>query len=74
MTMHWIWAAVAAGCIWHGAQILWVAPTPSQFVRPRPQREPGSAAAFQLFWLDQYAWIGIALVLLGVAIGWWGWQ
>jgi len=66
-----LWLAVAAGCIWHGAQIVWVAPVPSQFAKDKPQFEKGSAEAFQMFWLDQYAWIGISLVLIGVLIGAW---
>ena len=60
--------ALALGCIWHGAQIVWAAPTPSQLRKEKPQVEPGSERAFQVFWLDQYAWTGIGLVLLGVAI------
>ncbi len=62
--------AVAVGCLWHGAQIVWVAPTPSQFTRSEDSPKPaaGTPAAFQVFWLDQYAWIGIALILLGVVL------
>jgi hypothetical protein len=62
------WVLVGAGLIWHGAQIIWVAPTPTQFLRQKPVVEPGSAQAFQVFWLDQYGWIGIVLTLAGVAI------
>lgn len=57
--------AIGVGCIWHGAQIVWVAPTPRQFRKDKPQVEPGSPEAFQMFWLDQYAWIGISLCSLG---------
>lgn len=68
-----IWFAIAAGCIWHGAQIVWVAPAlPSQLRKDKPEVEKGSAAAFNLFWIDQYAWIGISLCALGVCIGLWG--
>ena len=66
-----IWLAVAAGCIWHGAQIVWVAPTPTQLAREKPQMEKGTPQAFQVFWLDQYAWIGIGLVIIGLALGAW---
>jgi len=67
-----LWFAVALGCIWHGAQIVWVAPAlPSQFYREKPDVDKGSAAAFNLFWIDQYAWIGIALCALGVCIVLW---
>ena len=60
--------AAGLGSIWHGAQIVWVAPRPSQFVKNKPELEPGSARAFQRFWLDQYAWIGFALIAIGIAL------
>lgn len=61
-----VFVAIGLGLIWHGAQIIWVAPTASQFKKDLPVLEPGSDAAFNRFWLDQYAWIGIGLVALGV--------
>jgi hypothetical protein len=64
-----VWLVVAAGCIWHGAQIIWVAPTPTQLRKHKPVLAKGSSQAFQVFWLDQYAWIGICLVLLGLILG-----
>ena len=63
-----IWLAVGAGCIWHGAQIVWVAPVPTQFDKNHVKPEPGSPQAFQVFWLDQYAWIGISLVVIGIVV------
>ena len=60
-----IWLAIGAGCIWHGAQIVWVAPWPT---KSEQKPEPGSAAAFQVFWLKQYAWIGISLAVLGMLL------
>ena len=63
---------IGAGLVWHGVQIVWVAPTPSQFRSDAPQVEKGSPAAFQVFWLDQYAWIGISLAALGVILFGWG--
>jgi hypothetical protein len=60
--------ALGAGCIWHGIQIVWVAPTASQLRSEKPPVVPGSPQAFQLFWLDQYAWIGIALSALGLVL------
>ena len=63
-----MWLALAAGCIWHGAQVVWVAPTPTQFRKDKPDVEKGTPQAFQVFWLDQYAWIGITLVLLGALL------
>ena len=71
--MSLIWFALGAGCIWHGALVVWVAPTPSQFLQDKPQLEKGSPQAFQVFWLDQYAWMGISLVVLGIGslvLGW----
>jgi len=62
-----IWLAIGAGCIWHGLQIVWVAPTPTQFKKDKPAVEKGSPQAFMVFWLDQYAWIGISLAVIGVA-------
>ncbi len=60
--------AVGLGFIWHGVQIIWVAPTPSQLKRGPPEFEPGSAGAFNRFWIDQYAWIGIGLTVLGLGL------
>jgi len=65
-----IWFAIAAGCIWHGAQIIWVAPAlPTQLRKDKPVVEKGSMAAFNVFWIDQYAWIGIVLCAVGAGIG-----
>lgn len=72
--MSFVWIVLGAGCIFHGALVVWVAPTPSQLLRDKPQLEKGSAQAFQVFWLDQYAWMGVGLMVLGVVsllIGWW---
>ncbi len=65
--MSIILLSLGAGCLWHGLQVVWVAPTPSQFRKDGAvASEPrDAAAAFQIFWLDQYAWIGISLTLLG---------
>ena len=71
--MSLIWFALGLGCIWHGALVVWVAPTPSQFVKNKPQLEKGSPQAFQVFWLDQYAWMGITLVLIGLLCLLTGW-
>ena len=71
MDLQFFWVALAAGCIWHGLQVVWVAPTPSVFRKEKPVVEKGTPQAFQLFWLDQYAWIGIFLVLGGALIVLW---
>lgn len=59
---------VGLGALWLGAQIIWVAPLPRQLRRGEvPTAEKGSAAAFGLFWIDQYGWIGITLAVAGAA-------
>ncbi len=60
--------AIGLGLVWHGSQIVWVAPRPSLLDKSRPELEAGSAAAFNRFWLDQYAWIGFGLVVIGVVV------
>ena len=69
--MDLVLLALGLGCVWHGAQIIWVAPTPRLLQRDldkqnRQDKEVDPARAFQIFWLDQYAWLGIALTVLGV--------
>lgn len=55
------------GCLWLGGQILWVAPLPRQLRRgPSASAPRGSDQAFQLFWIDQYGWIGIGLCAIGL--------
>ena len=71
--MNWLMIA-GLGLLWLGTQIVWVAPVPTQ-LRPAAadKPEPGSAAAFNVFWLDQYAWIGITLCVAGsllLLVGW----
>ncbi|MEM9622098.1 MAG: hypothetical protein AAF993_10645 [Pseudomonadota bacterium] len=70
--MALVWIAVGLGCLWHGGLVIWVAPTPTQLRRNVTKPPRGTAQAFQIFWLDQYAWIGISLVVVGllcVAVG-----
>ena len=95
--MNVLLLALGAGMLWHGLQIVWVAPSPSQFRRRRISKTAGGEAGghdandvdtpeednsienkqaleasiarkFQIFWLDQYAWIGIVLSVLGIVI------
>lgn len=60
--------AIGLGLMWHGIQIVWVAPTASQFKKDLPPVVPGTDAAFNRFWLDQYAWIGIGLTMIGLVL------
>ena len=66
-SMSIVLLSLGAGCIWHGLQIVWVAPTPSQLRKDRTgdSKPRDSAQAFQIFWLDQYAWMGVSLTALG---------
>ena len=57
-----MWLAIGLGCLWLGLQIVWVAPTP----RPFKTYVVTEAGRFQRFWLDQYAWIGIGLLICGL--------
>ena len=66
--MVFVLLVFGAGCVWHGVQVIWVAPKPSQFEPEKPLLEKGSAQAFQRFWLDQYAWLGISLCVFGVGL------
>jgi hypothetical protein len=67
------WLAIAGlGSIWLGWQILVVAGLPRALRGgDTPTAEAGTPEAFGLFWLDQYAYIGLTLTLAGVAlVGW----
>lgn len=57
------------GAAWLGLQIVWVAPTPRQLRRGEvPSAERGSEAAFMLFWIDQYGWLGLVLSVGGLLL------
>lgn len=61
--------ASGLGALWLGLQIIWVAPTPRQLRRGSvPRAEPGSDAAFMLFWIDQYGWLGLTLATSGLLL------
>lgn len=67
------WLVIAGlGSVWLGWQILVVAGLPRALRRgDTPTAEPGTPEAFGLFWLDQYAYIGLTLTLVGVGlVGW----
>ena len=75
MAMDIFLIAVGLGLVWHGVQIIWVAPIPSQLQRDRaagPSDEQDAATRFQIFWLDQYAWMGICLAVTGCLLIAWG--
>ena len=65
--MNWLLIA-GLGAAWLGWQIVWVAPLPRQLRRGDvPTAPKGSPEAFSLFWIDQYGWLGLALLGLGLA-------
>ena len=67
------WLAIAGlGSVWLGWQILVVAGLPRTLRGgDTPSAEAGTPEAFGLFWLDQYAYIGLTLTLAGVGlVGW----
>ena len=60
---------VGLGALWIGAQIVWVAPLPRQLRKgATPAAPKGSPEAFGLFWIDQYGYIGLSLVIGGVLL------
>ena len=64
--MNWL-LVVGLGACWLGWQIVWAAPLPRQLrsqVPPAPKDDP--ERAYMLFWLDQYGWIGLTLLGLGI--------
>ena len=71
--MGYLLICFGLGMVWHGAQIIWVAGLPRVLRRGEvPTAEKGTAAAFGLFWLDQYSFIGVALALAGAGLTTWG--
>ncbi len=69
------WFRIAGlGAVWLGAQIVWVAPLPRQLRRGQVPTAPrGTPEAFGLFWIDQYGYIGLALLTVGLALVGLGW-
>jgi hypothetical protein len=67
------WTIVGLGSAWHGVQIVIVGRLPRALRRgPQPTAPKGTPAAFGLFWIDQYGFIGLALALggaLAAAVG-----
>jgi len=65
-----VWRAIIGlGGMWHGIGILIVGGLPRQLKRgPQPTAPKGTPEAFGLFWLDQYAYIGLTLTLGGLAL------
>ena len=69
---YWL-ICIGLGMVWHGVQIIWAGGLPRMLRRGEvPTAEKGTAAAFGLFWLDQYSFIGITLALAGIGLTAWG--
>jgi hypothetical protein len=68
------WAIAAGlGAVWLGVQIVVAGRLPRALRRgPTPRAPKGSVQAFQLFWLDQYGFIGLTLALGGALAALWG--
>ncbi len=70
MTPHlWFDLSVILGlaCLWMGTMILIVGGLPRQLRRGEiPTAPPGTPEAFGLWWLDQYAYIGLTVLGVGV--------
>lgn len=68
------WLIVSGlGAVWLGWQIVAVGGLP-RAIRPRdePPVAKGSPEAFGRFWIDQYGFIGLALVAGGIGLAMWG--
>ena len=68
MTVFWM-VAIGLGMAFHGSLIIWVGGLPRALrPGPTPTAEKGTPEAFGLFWLDQYSWIGLTLIALGLGV------
>ncbi len=60
--------------VFQGALILWVGGLPMALRKgDKPTAEAGSAKAFGLFWIDQYRYIGLVLLLAGLGLAVFAW-
>ena len=72
MSEFWL-IAVGLGMAFHGLLIIWVGGLPRAMQSGETRTaEKGSALAFQLFWLDQYSYIGLVLSVVGGGLAVWG--
>lgn len=67
-TLHWL-ALLGCGCVWLGLQVAVVSGGPRRFQKaPAPLAPKGTPQRFGQFWIDQYAWGGITLALIGIGL------
>ncbi len=72
MSEFWL-TALGLGMAFHGLLIVWVGGLPRALRSGEvPTAEKGSQMAFQLFWLDQYSFMGLGLAASGIALAAWG--
>ena len=58
---------IGLGFLWHGALIYWVAGLPRQLKKTSKNiTESDTEKSFMLFWLDQYSWIGLLIIFIGI--------
>ena len=58
---------IGLGFLWHGARIYWVAGLPRQLKKTSKNiTESDTEKSFMLFWLDQYSWIGLLIIFIGI--------
>ena len=59
--------AIGLGFLWHGILIYWVAGLPRQLKKAKKNiTESDPEKSFMLFWLDQYSWIGLLIIFIGI--------
>lgn len=69
--MLWFDLAIILGlaCAWMGSLIVWVGGLPRQLRGGEvPTAPPGTPEAFGLFWMDQYGYIGLTTLCLGIGL------
>jgi hypothetical protein len=72
MSEFWM-MALGLGMAFQGALIIWVGGLPRALTPGETLiAEEGTPAAAGLFWLDQYSYIGLTLLVVGTAITIWG--
>jgi hypothetical protein len=70
---HAWWTIAGLGSAWLGVQIVVVGRLPRALRRgPQPTAPKGTPAAFGLFWLDQYGYLGLTLAVGGALAAAWG--
>ena len=58
---------IGLGFLWHGALIYWVAGLPRQLKKTSKNiTESDTEKSFMLFRLDQYSWIGLLIIFIGI--------